>query len=406
MGGDPSHVRLAGPLEPYGAGFALELARLGYTRQGTADQLRVFAHLSRWLGAHSLGPADLTTQIGDAFLAARRTAGYTLWLSRKALGPMLQHLREIGAVPPVPIAPRSPRETLLARYREYLTAERGLTNATANGYVRWVDPFLCQRESADGTLRLADLGPAEITAFVVAALPGRSIASAKLTVTSLRSLLGFLHVDGRLAQSLVSAVPSVAGSRLAGLPKALGPGQVGQLLGSCDRGTAVGRRDFAVLTMLGRLGLRAGELVAMELADLDWRGGEILVRGKGDRRERLPLPVDVGRGVSAYLRGGRPAAQCRRLFLRARAPSRGLTSSAVSAIVSSAARKAGLPPTSAHRLRHTAATELLRAGASLSEVGQVLRHRSALSTAIYAKVDRLALRQIARPWPGAGGGAA
>lgn len=160
------------------------------------------------------------------------------------------------------------------------------------------------------------------------------------------------------------------------------------------------------MTMLGRLGLRAGELVALELADVDWRGGEILVRGKGDRRECLPLPVDVGRAVSLYLRGGRPAAECRRLFLRARAPHRGITSSAVSAIVSSAACKAGLPPMSAHRLRHTAATELLRAGASLSEVGQVLRHRSALSTAIYAKVDRLALRQIARPWPGAGGGAA
>lgn len=404
--GDPSRVRLSGPLATYGAGFARELARVGYTTNAAADQLRVFAHLSRWLGSQRLGVAALTTEIGDVFLAARRTAGYTLWLSRKALGPMLQYLRDIGAVPPVPIAPLSPRVTLLARYREYLTAERGLTNATANGYVRWVDPFVRTRESSDGTLRLADLGAADITAFVVAAVPGRAVGSAKLIVTALRSLLGFLHVDGRLAHSLVSAVPSAAGSRLAGLPKALGPGQLGQLLGSCDRGTAVGRRDFAVLTLLGRLGLRAGEVVAMELADVDWRGGQILVRGKGDRRECLPLPVDVGRALSAYLRAGRPAAECRRLFLRARAPDGGITSSAVSTIVASAACRAGLPPMSAHRLRHTAATELLRAGASLSEVGQVLRHRSMLSTAIYAKVDRLALRQIARPWPGAGRGAA
>lgn len=405
MGGDPLRVRLAGPLEPYGAGFAQELARLGYTRHSTADQLRLLAHLSRWLGAQGRGPADLTTEVGDVFLVARRTAGYTLWLSRRALEPLLHYLREIGAVPPVPIAPRGPCETLLARFGEYLAAERGLTSATANGYVHWVDPFLRQRQSSDGTLRLADLSAADITAFVVAALPGRSIGSAKMIVTSLRSLLGFLHVDGRLDHSLLSAVPSVAGSRLAGLPKALAPGQLGQLMGSCDRTSAVGRRDFAVVTMLGRLGLRAGELVALELADVDWRGGEIVVRGKGNRHERLPLPVDVGRALSAHLRGGRPTSECRRLFLGARAPHRGITSSAVSAIVSGAARKSGLPPMSSHRLRHTAATELLRAGASLSQVGQVLRHRSALSTAIYAKVDRLALRQIARPWPAAGGAA-
>lgn len=406
MGSNPSRVRLVGPLEPYGSGFALELARLGYKRHPTADQLRVFAHLSRWLSAEGLGPTDITPAIGDAFLAARRAAGYTLWLSRKALVPLLAYLRGIGAVPPVPPAPRSPREALLDRYHDYLSSERGLTEATAHGYVRWVDPFVRRRESPDGTLRLADLGAADITTFVVGAVPGRSIGSAKLIVTALRSFLNFLHVDGRLAQSLIAAVPSVAGSRLAGLPKALGPGEVGRLLASTDRSTAVGRRDFAVLTVLSRLGLRAGELTAMELADVDWRGGEIVVRGKGDRRERLPLPVDVGRALSAYLRRGRPAAESRQLFLRSRAPQRGLSSSAVSAIVAAAARRAGLPPMAAHRLRHTAATELLRAGASLADVGQLLRHRRALSTAIYAKVDRTALRQIARPWPDAAGGAA
>jgi integrase len=177
---------------------------------------------------------------------------------------------------------------------------------------------------------------------------------------------------------------------------------VQQLLASCDRSTVVGKRDFAVLTMLVRLGLRAGEIVALEFGDIDWRAGEIIVRGKGDRRERMPLPVDVGVAVVDYLQAARAASDCRKVFLRTRAPQRALTSTGVSQIVISAARKAGLPPVGAHRLRHTAATEMLRAGAPLIEIGQVLRHRSLLSTAIYAKVDHQALGELARPWPTGG----
>ncbi len=339
--------------------------------------------------------AELTRAVTDAFLAARRAAGYTLWLSPKALAPLLQYLRGLGAVPPAPAVP-TPTEDMLARYREYLTSERGLTASTAMGYIHLVRPFLRKREGPEGTLELEGAGRTRHHRL-------RADGCRRtLAVTSLRSLLGFLHVDGVIAQSLSSAVPSVAGSRLAGLPKALGSGQVKQLLASCDRSTVVGRRDFAVLTMLVRLGLRVGEIAALELDDIDWRGGEIIVRGKGDRRECLPLPVDVGRAVAASLRRGRSAAESRRLFLRVRAPHRPLTSGGVTTIVIGAAHKAGLPPVGAHRLRHTAATEMLRAGAPLSEIGQVLRHRSPLSTAIYAKVDREALRELARPWPGGG----
>jgi integrase/recombinase XerD len=280
--------------------------------------------------------------------------------------------------------------------------DRGLDKASARGYVDMVLPFLRTREAPDGTLELRGLVAAHITAFVVAEGPGRRVGSAKLLVSALRSFLGFLHVEGALAHSLTSAVPSVAGCRLAGLPKGLTSGQVRQLLATCDQRTVVGRRDFAVLTMLVRLGLRAGELVALELADVDWRRGEIVVRGKGNRCERLPLPVDVGQAIVAYLRRGRPASECRRVFLRVRAPHRALTSGGVTSIVLGSARKAGLPPVAAHRLRHTAATEMLRAGAPLREIGQVLRHRSLLSTAIYAKVDHQALRQLVRPWPAGG----
>jgi integrase/recombinase XerD len=402
MGGNPLRVSVTGPLETYASGFASELRRVGYTENSTADQLRLFAHLSRWLAAQGLAAAELTPAMGDAFLTARRAAGYTLWLSRKALRPLLEYLRELGAAPPELVSVPTPTEALLARYREYLTSERGVERSTARGYVDMVRPLLRTRETTDGTLELACLAAANITTFVVAEAPRRCIGSAKLLVTALRSLLELLHVEGVLASSLASAVPSVAGSRLAGLPKGLASGQVRQLLAACDQGTAVGPRDFAILTVLVRLVLRAGEIVALELADVDWRGGEVVVRGKGNRRERLPLPVDVGSAVVAYLLRGRPASECRRVFLRVRAPHRALTSGGVTNIVLGAARKAGLPPVAAHGLRHTVATELLRAGVPLGEIGQVLRHRSLLSTAIYAKVDHLALRQLARPWPTGG----
>jgi site-specific recombinase XerD len=402
MGGKASRVRVTGPLTAFASGFAMELSRVGYTEYSTADQVRLLAHLSRWLAKAGFTVAELTQGVGDAFLAARRAEGYTLRLSRKALTPLLGYLRDLGVAPPEPVVVPGPTEAMVTRYRQYLTSERGLASATAEGYVHALQPFLRTRERPDGSLQLEELTPGDITAFVVAEVPGRRCGSAKLTVTALRSFLVFLHVEGVLAQSLASAVPAVAGWRLAGLPKALGSGQVQQLVTACDLSTVVGRRDLAVLTMLVRLGLRAGEIAALELDDIDWRGGEIIVRGKGDRRERLPLPVDVGRAVAVYLRRGRPTAESRRVFLRVRAPHRELTSGGVTNIVIGAAQKAGLPPVAAHRLRHTAATAMLQAGAPLSEIGQVLRHRSPMSTAIYAKVDREALRQLARPWPGGG----
>lgn len=240
-----------------------------------------------------------------------------------------------------------------------------------------------------------------MTAFVLATCPGMPKGSAKLTVTALRSLLGFLHVEGLIGEPLGQHVPAVASWRLAGLPRALEPGQVEALLASCDQRTAVGRRDFAMLTLLARLGLRAGEVAALRLEDIDWRSGEITVRGKGSRCERLPLPADTGEAIAVYLRDGRPGPfeGARQVFLRARAPHRALTGGGVSGAVSTAGQRAGIGPVQ-HRLRHSAATGMLQAGASLTEIGQVLRHRRLLSTAIYAKADTEALRTLARPWPG------
>ncbi len=293
-------------------------------------------------------------------------------------------------------------ERLLYRYRRYLVVERGVGASTIRGYVRAARLFL------EGRVCSEDVGPGleclragDVVAFVVARCPSQSQGSAKLTVRALRSLLGFLYLEGMIDRPLADAVPSVASWRLSGLPKGLSPAEVAGLLGSCDRASVVGRRDLAMLMLLARLGLRAGEVARLELEDIDWRAGEIVVRGKGDRHERLPLPCDVGEAITAYLREGRPKTTTgRTVFVWVKAPHRALTGDGVSAVVAASARRAGLGVIYAHRLRHTVASDLLRAGSSLVEVGQVLRHRSMLTTAIYAKVDLQALRTIARSWPG------
>jgi integrase/recombinase XerD len=398
---DPWQVRVSGPLAPFVTGFAAELQRQGYTPISTAHQLQLAAHLSCWLAGEGQDASGLSLAATERFLDARRAAGYTGHLTGKALAPLLAYLRELGVAPtPSPPLPTGPVEDLLRRYRGYLTSERGLGERTTANYTEAVRPFLEDRLSAQG-LGLGQLSSAEVTEFVTASLPRQTRGKAKGTVTALRSLLGFLHLEGMTERPLAAAVPSVAGWQLAGLPKGLEPDQVQSLLYSCDRDTAKGRRDFAVLTALVRLGLRAGEVAALELGDIDWRAGEIVVRGKGSRDERLPLPADVGEAIAAYLREGRPAtAQDRAVFVRAIAPRRALSRIGVSDIVATAARRAGLEQTYAHRLRHTAATETLRAGASLPEVGQLLRQYSPLTTAIYAKVDREALRCLPLPWPG------
>jgi integrase/recombinase XerD len=398
---DLSRVRVRGPLEVFAPGFAAELQRVGYRRVPIVFQLQLMAHASRWLEGEGLGADALTTDVVERFLAERRAAGYTNYFTARAMAPLLGYLRGLGVAPPAsPVIAVGAVESLLAGYREYLAVERGLTVDTIEGYVCGVRPFLAGRERDGDEVDLEGLSAADVVAFVVARCPGQSRGAAKMTVTALRSLLGYLHLRGLIDGSLAGAVPATASWRLSGLPRALEPEQLDELLGSCDRTTAAGRRDFAILTMLARLGVRAGEIAALALEDVDWRAGGLVIVGKGRRSERLPLPVDVGEAIVDYLRAGRPAtAQDRSLFVRVRAPHHGLTTGGITQIVVSAARRAGLGQIHAHRLRHTAATRMLRAGATLEEIGQVLRHRQVLTTAIYAKVDRDALLALARPWP-------
>ena len=288
---------------------------------------------------------------------------------------------------------------MVAEYRRYLVTERALTADVVRRYARLAREFLAACEQPDG-LELSGLPASAVTDYVVAQCRGRPPGSAKFLVTALRSVLGYLFLAGDTRCQLASAVPTVAYWGAGSLPRALSPQTVAALLAGCDAATLDGRRDRAILALLARLGLRAGEVAALELDDLDWRAGEISVHGKGSRRERLPLPADVGEALVAYLHGGRPRVQCRTVFLRLNAPITGLTVSGVTTVVYRACARAGLPRAGAHRLRHSAATAMLAGGGSLTEVGQVLRHVRLQTTAIYAKVDRAALRGLARPWPG------
>jgi integrase/recombinase XerD len=357
----------------------------------------VAAHLSRWLEDSALPLGDVTDESAAAFMAHRRRRGYTQFRSPRALRPLLGYLRGIGVVPVSgPVVAASPVDQLLHEYAEYLGRERGLVSTTIRSYTDFARRFIAAQRRHDWSR----LSAAQITGFVLRDSQRMSVGYCKHTVIGLRSFLRFLHVSGEIEHDLAACVPAVAGWRLAWLPKSLEPDQVDRVLRMCDPSSAIGRRDAAIVHLLVRLGLRAGEVAALRLDDIDWRAGEIVVHGKGRRESRLPLPRDVGRTLVAYLRCGRPSSSSRHIFLGSSAPFRRLVSGRVAGAATCALRRAGIAAGGAHLLRHTAATQMLRCGASLDEVAHVLRHRHVDTTAIYAKVDHAALRTVARPWPG------
>lgn len=400
MGGPACWSQTApGPLEPYAVGFARWLADAGFSQSRIEKRLGQFGRLSSWLDVEGLRAEELTDEQQQRFVAARRAAGARTWRSPHSLRVPLAYLKEIGVLPAASAAVDGPVERLLADYRRYLAGERGLAAHTIYHHELVARLFLGEREQLDG-LGLGRLSAQDVSAFLAAECPKRSVTGARDLVKGLRGLLRYLHVTGVIVTPLQFSVPAVAYRRDRSLPRGLAPEAVARLLGSCDRRRAVGRRDYAVLLLLARLGLRAGEVAAIQLEDVDWRRGEFVVRGKGMRLDRLPLPVDVGRAIVSYLRY-RPHSRSRAVFLLARAPYCSLSGQTVSGIVHRACIRAQLPVVHAHRLRHTAATEMLRAGGSLPEVAQVLRHRQLATTGIYAKVDDRSLRPLARPWPGA-----
>lgn len=397
--------RVQGSLAPYAAGFVVELVGRGYRPRSVSGQLELMADLSRWLAEHGLEPGGLTQETAERFLAVRRERDVSL-RSWRALGPLIVYLRGLGAIPERVASAGTPAERLLLDYREYLVRERGLTAGSVAHWERVARSFLAERsEPLEDALRRLTTG--EVTGFVVArCAPGRcSGSTAKVLTGGLRSLLRYLHVAGFIAVPLAQAVPRAAGWRLSSLPRALETEQVARLLESCDRTTVIGRRDLAILALLARLGLRCCEVSGLCLDDIDWRAGEVTIRGKGSATERLPLPHDVGEALVSYLRDGRPSVGFREVFVTALAPRRPLSPTGVTHVVGCACKRVGMQPVGAHRLRHTLASDLLRAGTPLAQIAPILRHASVATTAIYAKVDRDALRALARPWPLAGGGA-
>lgn len=393
-----SRVRVEGPLAPLAGRFRAELRTVGYGAEWSAVQLRLLAGLSRWLSGRALTVGDLTTvQVGE-FFAERRARSKVSRVPPTVTGPLVLFLRGEGLLDTPTELPGDSVDELVAGFRRHLVVERGLRESTIGLYEEAARTFV----RAIGTG--ADLGALEaeqVTRFVLAEARRRSVASATNIIVGLRSFLRYAFVEGVVARRLDAAVPTVANWRASALPRALEPGIPERLLAACDRRTTIGRRDYAVLHCLWRLGLRVGEVAALGLDDLDWRAGEIVVHGKGGREERLPLPVDVGEAMVGYLRRGRPRSPSRTLFLRARPPFGPLSPTGVRWAVYRSCDALGIARFGAHRLRHTTAAELLAHDASLEEVAQVLRHHNIDTTAIYSKIDAIALGAIALPWPGA-----
>jgi integrase/recombinase XerD len=386
---------VTGPLARYAEGFREELSGQGYAQGSAAHQIHLMAHLSRWLAAQGLGPAALDECLISQFVAARRAGGYAALRSAKALAPLLGYLRGLGVAAPSRLPePQAPGDRLIGRFADYLARERCLAADSIRSYTGVARRLLAEA-SVEG------LTAADVTAFARCECGRRGVASAKATVTGLRALLRFLYLDGQITAPLAGAVPSAACWQLAALPRAVSPADLTRMVESCDRRYVAGRRDYAIIVLLARLGLRAGEVAALELGDIDWRQGEVTIRGKGSRRDSLPLPADAGEAVAGWLAGGRPAdTGCPAVFVRLRPPHGRLASTSVSYVVRRASVRAGVAAAGAHRLRHATAVTMLASGGTLAEIGQVLRHATPGTTAIYAKADLLALSPLARPWPG------
>ncbi len=392
----------AGPLGPHVDLFASLLSKRGYAKITICRHLRVVAGLSHWLEKQGLRIDDLDEERLARFKEQASRRREFVRRAQAALPILLEHLRAIGVVAASqPSPPSSALDCALHDFSQYLARQRNLAQTTITRYRRVIHDFLGECFGS-GPILPAELSAADVRQFVLRRAQTGGRASASKVTHALRSFLRSLRLQGEIDTDLAAAVPTLA-NRPARLPESLEPEQTRQLLASCDLSSTEGLRDHAILLLLARLGLRAGEVVAMRLPDLHWRSGELTVRGKGMRFERLPMLQDVGEALVAYLRQGRPRCSSPHVFLRLQAPYRGLAqATSVGSIVRRALQRAGLDPRhkGAHLLRHTLATEMLRRGASLRQIAQILRHRNIETTEIYARVDLDALRDLAQPWPG------
>jgi len=399
---DPSLLQRlrVGPLAPHFDAYLKQIEQEGFLPSSAPMQMYAIARFSNWLHDRRLDLHQVNEATVERFL--QRDPGIAHSGEVAPLRRLLAMLRKIEVTPAKPPEPGNCRQRFVDEYRRYLLQERGLAKTSLLNYVLFAEQLLTDRFS-QSNMDLSELTARDVTKFLQVRARQLRPGRAKLLVTALRSFLRYLRHQGQISIDLAGCVPSVAAWSFSTVPKFLPAGTVQQILDHCDRNTPDGKRNYAVLLLLARLGLRACEIVALSLNDIDWDSGRITIRGKGGRWAQLPLPVDVGKAIAIYLQTGRPRCICRQVFLRHRAPIRGFAHSiTVSTIVRRALIRAGIDSVrkGAHLFRHTLATDLLRKGVSLDEIGELLRHRSPNTTALYAKVDLTALRALALPWPG------
>lgn len=386
-----------GPLALCADGYRELLAGLGYTPDGVVRKLWELGRLSDWMITNRLVPADMTERFGE--FSALCKAGIERPMGYRTLRPLVGHLRDLGVVPNETVDATAIDE-LIGGFRTWMVEDRALARSTIRRYEETARRFLGARADRAKGCGAEGLTGTDVHSFLLAETERVSVGSAKGRVAELRCLLRFLFLTGWTATGLAATIPPVAGWRDTALPATLTRSQVEMIVAAHDTATAVGRRNHAIVLMLARLGLRAVEVASLELNDVDWRAGELVVRGKARRDDRLPLPADVGEAIAAYLTDGRPVTPSRAVFVTCFAPLKALAPQSISKVVYDASRRVGMdPPVCSHRLRHALATDMLGHGVALGDISQVLRHRDLATTAIYAKVDHDALRELAPAWP-------
>jgi len=395
-----------GPLAAYIGVFAKSRSAQGYAQYSIHRQVLVAASFSHWLRQKGVALRHISSDHALRYLHCRARRLRFRLDDAAALKHLIDFLRSkrLIALEKISARPLTPAERCIQAYAQYLCEARALARATILNYVPLITRFLRDRFGS-GPVKLSRLNARDVVRFVQRQAPQLHLKRAKLLTTALRSFLRYARYRGEVTLDLAAAVPVVANWSMPLIPRAIGDAQVRQLLASIDRNTAIGLRDYAIVILLARLGLRSGEVAFLKLDDIDWNAGQVSVQGKCGHRTALPLPTDVGKAIAAYLRYGRPRSTCRRVFLRSKAPIRGFVGpSAIGSMIRHALLRAGIqaPTTGAHQFRHALATRMLRHGASLTEIGEVLRHRNPQTTTIYAKVDLKALRTLALPWPGGG----
>lgn len=392
-----------GPLGSIVPVYAAFLAKQGYAKNSAHLQLRFLNDLNQWLLQQQLLASDLSEQTIHRYMRSRHKR-YRPRNDDSSILSRLVYLLHAHGILQKELAqyPDNPHQGVENDYDRYLSEERGLSMTTRSSYLLFIKRFL-STQFGNNPVKFDDLTADDVIRFIRHSAVRLSPKCGGLMVSALRSFFRYLRHRGDIAINLAACVPTIPNWQYSALPKFLQAGQVQQVLSQCDRRTAQGRRDNAILMLLARLGLRACEIVRLTLDDIHWQAGEISIQGKGNRSALLPLPPDVGQAIADYLEKDRPICSPRRVFIRMKAPRRGFASSAaISTIVARSLKRAGIdsPHTGAHLFRHTLATQMLGQGATLADIALLLRHSSINTTAIYAKVDLLALRTLAQPWPG------